>query len=139
MPSVDYRALVSRADLIYQSPAAEPLEGQPVGNGVMGTLVWTTPSAIHLQINRNDVYAANKNHDGERGGPTDYCGGCAQITVDVGGRPFEAGQAFQQRLSLYEAESTLAGAEVRIRCFVSAVSDVLALEVDDQREEPEPV
>ena len=139
MLSVDYRAVVSRADLIYQSPVEAPAEGQPIGNGVMGTLVWTTPSAIHLQINRNDVFAVNKNHGGNWDGQADYCGGCAQVAVDVGGGAFEAGEPFQQRLSLYEAESTVVGAEVHVRCFVSAVSDVLVLEVDDQRAEPRPV
>ena len=47
---VDYRALVSQSDLLYQSPAAQSIEGQPIGNGRMGTLVWNTPNAIHFQI-----------------------------------------------------------------------------------------
>jgi hypothetical protein len=46
---VDYRALVSQSDLVYQSPAARSCEGQPIGNGRMGTLVWTTPNAIRFQ------------------------------------------------------------------------------------------
>lgn len=36
---VDDRAVVSEADLIYLSPASDPLEGQPIGNGHMGRLV----------------------------------------------------------------------------------------------------
>ena len=47
---VDYRALVSHADLVYFSPAEVPAEGMPIGNGIMGTLVWTTPSAVNFQI-----------------------------------------------------------------------------------------
>ena len=54
---VDYRALVSQSDLLYQSPAAQSIEGQPIGNGRMGTLVWSTANAIHFQINRGDVFA----------------------------------------------------------------------------------
>ena len=42
---VDSRALVSRGDWIYLRPANGPGEGQPIGNGVMATLVWTTPVA----------------------------------------------------------------------------------------------
>ncbi|MCG2684733.1 MAG: glycoside hydrolase family 95 protein, partial [Planctomycetales bacterium] len=136
---VDYRALVSQSDLIYQSPARRPFEGQPIGNGRMGTLVWTTPNAVHFQINRNDVFAVHKEAAGEQHGPTDYFGGCAQITVEVGGRPFAAGKAFSQRLSLYEAEAAIAGEAVAMRCFVSATADVLALEIDDRRAEPQPV
>jgi hypothetical protein len=137
---VDYRALVSQSDLIYQSPVGRPVEGQPIGNGRMGTLVWTTPSAICLQINRNDVFAANKNHAGRFMGPVDQCwGACAQIAIDVGGQPFVAGKAFVQRLSLYEAQVTIAGEAVGVRCFVSAATDLLALEIDDRRSEPQPV
>lgn len=38
---VDRRAHVARADLVFDSPATRPEEGMPVGNGRMGTLVWT--------------------------------------------------------------------------------------------------
>jgi len=138
-PAVDYRTLVSPADLIYDQPAARPVEGHPIGNGRMGTMVWTTPAAIHFQINRSDVFAVNRNHGGARGGPADYCGGCAQVTVDVGGEPFAAGPAFGQRLSLYEAEDTVVGSGVRARCFVCATADVLVVEIDDTRDVPQPV
>lgn len=79
--NMDHRALVSRADLIYHSPVETPLEGQPIGNGAMGTMVWTVPSVVCLQINRCDVYAVSRHHDGPQGGDTDYCGGCAQVTI----------------------------------------------------------
>lgn len=48
---------IARADLDYVTPAARPEEGMPVGNGRMGSLVWTTPSSLKLQINRVDVHA----------------------------------------------------------------------------------
>ncbi|MHC4240457.1 MAG: glycosyl hydrolase family 95 catalytic domain-containing protein, partial [Planctomycetota bacterium] len=57
--SVDYRNLVSRADLTYDKPVPRREEGLPVGNGTMGSLVWTSPSALKFQINRVDVYANN--------------------------------------------------------------------------------
>ena len=131
---VDHRAIVSRGDLIYDSPAKKSIEGQPIGNGKMGTLVWTTPSAIHFQINRNDVLAVNSDHTGTQFGPTDYCGACAKIVLDVGGKPFAASKS---RLSLYDAEATIAGEAVSVRCFVNATSDVLALEIDDRRDQPQ--
>ena len=137
---VDHRALVARADLVYETPVKAPAEGQPIGNGRMGTMVWTRPGAVHLQINRCDVFAVNKDHTaGAQFGSTDYCGTCAQVTVEVGGRPFEPGDAFRQRLSLHEAEVTVAGKDLRVRCFVSAVADVLALEIDDGRPRPGPL
>ena len=47
--SVDYNRLVARADLSYDTPASRSDEGMPVGNGRMGSLVWTTPSALKFQ------------------------------------------------------------------------------------------
>ena len=136
---VNYRALVSEADLIYQSPAGAAVEGQPVGNGRMGTLVWTTPDSLNFQINRCDVFSVNKNASGKRDGPTDYCGGAAGIKINVGGKVFERDETFLQRLSLYDAECVLQGNQVRVRCFVSANDDVLAIEIDDRRDEPQPI
>ena len=36
---VDIPALVSRADLHYHHPAARPMDGMPIGNGRMGSMV----------------------------------------------------------------------------------------------------
>ncbi len=136
---VNVPALVSSADLIYQSPAAAPAEGQPIGNGRMGTLVWTEPSKLCMQVNRCDVFAVNRNHGGARDGPADYCGACAQVSIDVGGTPFRHGPDFLQRLSVYEAEETIRGEDVAVRCLVSSAKDLLAVEVDDRRQEPQPM
>jgi len=134
------RSLVSRSDLIYQAPAAQPAAGHPIGNGRMGTLVWTSPDALHFQVNRVDVFAVSKHHSAlPQHGATDYCGTCAQITVTVGGGAFEAGDEFEQRLLLYDAEASTAGRGVRARCFASAVADVLVLEIVDDRPDPEPL
>ncbi len=142
---VDVKALISRSNLHYLSPVEKSVEGQPIGNGRMGTMVWTTPSAIHFQINRAGVFAVNRNHIGKESFPrftdqdtVDVCGACAQITLDVGGTAF-AGKSFKQDLSLYEAECQLSGAEIQARCFVSAMSDVLVLEIEDNRSAPAPI
>ena len=73
-------------------------------------------------------------------GPTDYCGGIASVVVKVGGSPFAPeGNQFQQRLSLDTAECAVDGQGVNVRCFVSSVADVLVMEIDDQRDEPQPL
>ena len=136
---VDAEALVSAADLIYLSPAAEPVEGHPIGNGRMGTFLWTEPERVHMQINRNDVFAVNRNHKGPRDGPSDYCGGCAHVSIDLGGPVFDGKQGFLQRLSLYHAEDTIQGDNVTVTSFVSADTDVLVAEVDDRRSQPRPI
>jgi hypothetical protein len=135
----DHKALVSQADLVDETPVERPVEGQPIGNGRMRTLVWTSSGAVHFQINRNGVFAVNREHEGAQFGPNDYCGGCASVALDVGGQPFAAGKSFRQRLSLYDAEAHVAGAAVSVRCFVSSQTDVLVLEIDDGRLEPQPI
>ena len=103
-------------------------------------MVWTSSSAIHLQINRNDVFAVNRNHAGSQFGPVDYCGGIARIVVDVGGSPFVAdGNTFRQRLSLETAECVIEGHKLNVSCFVASFADMLILEIDDQRESPQPL
>ena len=133
---VDYSALVSRADLVYHSPAEVSIEGTPIGNGRMGTTVWTTPRSIRFQINRNDLFSSDRNHAGSHGCPVDYRGPCARVEVDFGEVIFEKGESFCQRLSVYDAECTIVSQEIGVQCFVSAERELLVLEVEDQRSEP---
>ena len=140
MSDVDFQALVSGADLIYSRPVDHSYEGQPLGNGKMGSLVWTTPQAIHLQINRSDVFAVGKNHFGHQAWPmgpkegsADYCGACAKIEIDFGQEVFKSESFFEQRLSLYHAEVTIKTEVVCVRCLISSVSDVLVMDINDQR------
>jgi len=146
---VDYRALVSQADLAYLSPVEDPVAGQPIGNGRMGSAVWTTAGGVHFQVNRTDVFSVNRNHRGPathvtnevaaRTGKSvplvDYCGGCAKVDIELGDEAFGDGP-FLQRLSLYDAESTVSADQVRVRCLVSANRDVMAIEIEDLRESP---
>lgn len=137
MTEVDYRALVSRADLVYLSPAEWSVEGIPIGNGQMGTMVWTTPSSVKCQINRNDVFAVDRNHAGHQNDSTDYRGGCGWLEVNLGGKPLAPGRSFRQHLSVYDAECSIDGEGVRLHSFVSAVSDALVIRVEDRRQEPQ--
>src|SRR5687767_7152899 len=75
MPKIDYARLVSRADLVYDKPVRRSEEGMPVGNGTLGGLVWTTPTAFHTQLNRVDVFANNSASNAFYERHTDYCGG----------------------------------------------------------------
>ncbi|MDP7399638.1 MAG: DUF5703 domain-containing protein, partial [Lentisphaeria bacterium] len=139
MVDIDYRALVSQADLVYESPAEWSVEGTPIGNGRMGTMAWTTPSAVHFQINRCDVFASDRYHAGHQYGDCDYAGACAQVTLDVGDDVFHTGNGFRQHLSVYDAEFTVAAADIYVRGFVHSADDVMVLQVDDQRPDPQPL
>src|SRR4051795_2422182 len=80
---IDYRALISRADLDYDKPATRSEEGMPIGNGRMGSLVWTTPSAIHFQINRVDVFGQDSSTVSFPKQDSDYASGCGYVDINV--------------------------------------------------------
>src|SRR5205814_9740662 len=108
---IDYRALVSRADLDYDKPATRSEEGQPIGNGRMGSLVWTTPSALHFQINRVDVFGQDSYTTSFPKQDSDYASGCGYVDsnlVDAGDDVF-TNDGFSQHLSLYDAPMTAKG------------------------------
>ena len=138
---VDYRKLVSRADLEYTKPASRSEEGMPVGNGRMGSLVWTTPSALKFQINRADVYPISRSTHSFPIRHTDYGSGCGYVDIDLVdfGDDVFAGPAFRQHLGIYDAVMTARGNGVTARVLAWSGRDVMAVEVDDRRAQPAPV
>jgi hypothetical protein len=136
--AVNYRDLVGRADLTYTQAVTRSEAGLPIGNGRMGTLVWTTPSALKLQINRVDVFANNAATDSFPERHTDYCGGCGFVDIEFGN---SAGTAFpnaaiRQHLSCYDGLVTAEGNGVRVRTLAWHDQDVMAVEITDQRSAP---
>src|SRR5207237_10623641 len=99
---VDMQRIVSRADLGYDTPARRSEEGMPMGNGRMGSLVWTTPTAAHLQINRADVFAEDCTTTSFPRTHSDYSSGCAFVDLDFGEVALAAGSSFHQHLSLFD-------------------------------------
>jgi hypothetical protein len=135
---VDFRKLVSRADLHYTKPVERSEEGQPVGNGRMGSLVWTTPSALKFQINRVDVFAENRNTNSFPERHTDYGSGCGFVDVDFvdfGDDVFD-GPTFEQHLSVYDGLMTVKGQGVTAQILASTDNDVIAIGVEDRRPRP---
>ena len=120
---------IESSGIVLEAPTDHSNEGLPIGNGRMGTLVWTTPSSLNFQINRVDVFAVNRNAAGEHfsaaGATTDYCGTCAQLRIDCGNEPFRPGPDFRQALSLHSARCTVDGRGVDAECWVAAEDDVL--------------
>ncbi len=135
MASVDYGKLVSRADLHYDKPVRRSEEGIPVGNGRMGSLVWTTPEAIRLQINRVDVFANNSYSTSFPARNSDYCGGCGFVDIAVGGAVFTEGR-MSQHLFCYDGLADVRGDGVIANVLAWNEQNVMALEVSDNREQP---
>lgn len=134
VPAPDFRELISRGDLTYDKPVARSEEGMPIGNGRMGSLVWTTPKQLRFQVNRADVYANNSATNSFFERHNDYCGGCAFLDVEFDGAeiPFpESG--FPQHLSIYDGLLTVDGNRVTARIFGWPERDVVAVSLDDRR------
>ncbi len=132
---VDYQKLVSRADLSYDAPVVRSEEGLPIGNGRMGSLVWTTPTALHFQINDVDLFCMGNNTLSFPKGHTDYSSGCGYVDinlVDYGDDVF-TGKNFNQHLSVYDGLATANGNGIKSRTLAWNDGDVIATELDDQR------
>src|ERR1700722_1659071 len=120
---VDYRKLVSRADLVYEKPVPRSEEGIPIGNGRMGSLIWTTPTQLRMQINRVDVYANNSATNSFFERHNDYCGGCGYVDVDFGGPEPD----LRQYLSVYDGVLEMEGKNVAARIYARPSQDVMAI------------
>jgi len=136
--TVDYRKLVSRADLTYDTSVSRSEEGMPVGNGRMGSLVWTTPSSLKFQINRVDVFGADSNTVSFPQADSDYASGCGYVDINLvdAGEDVFAGKDFKQHLSAYDGLMTAHGNGVNARVSAWPQRDVMAVEIDDQRSQP---
>jgi hypothetical protein len=135
---VNLKSLVSKADLSYNVPVIRSEEGMPIGNGRMGSLVWTTPSAIHFQINRVDVFAMGCNTNSFLDGHTDYSRGCGYVDINIEDYSDEifTGNLFNQHLSVFEGLSTIKGNGITASVLAWNDGDVIATEIDDKRENP---
>ena len=113
----------------------------PVGNGRMGSLVWTTPSALRFQINRVDVFAENSYTASFPRADTDYASGCGYVDINLveSGDDVFTGAGFRQTLSVYDGLMAAHGNGVTARVLAWPERDVMAVEIDDQRQHPEAI
>jgi hypothetical protein len=140
-PEDPYEQLVSRADLRYSSPVIKSEEGMPVGNGTMGSLVWTTPTALKFQINRVDVFSANASTNNFYQRHTDYCNGVGFVDIDfsVDSKEIFVEPDFRHQLTCYDGQVTTEGRKVTSKVVAWMEDDVMAIEVEDKRENPLPL
>ena len=136
--SVDYRRLVSRADLSFDHTFDISDEGLPIGNGTMGSLIWTAPHALKFQINRVDVYANGCETNSFFRRDHDYAYACGLLDielVDFGQEVFPK-EGTRQHLAVYDGLATIAGAGVTTESTAWQKGDVFAVRIDDKRQSP---
>lgn len=131
---INYPDLISHADLVYHQPVINSEAGMPVGNGNMGSLVWTTPSAIHFQINRVDIFGNSSASDNFYQRNTDYCGGAGFVDVDFGEEVF-TDHDFLEKLSCYDGLVTVEGKQIKAQILAWNKQDVMAIKVNDNRKD----
>lgn len=138
---IDRARQIARADLDYDTPATRSEEGMPIGNGRMGTLLWTTPASLRMQINRVDVHAMDSTTFSFPRADSDYGYGCGYVDIHVAGPGddvFTSG-SFHQHLSIYDALMTAQGKGLTARALAWPDGDAIAVEIDDDRTAPEPI
>lgn len=134
---VDFSQIASSADLVFDTPVSTSEEGIPIGNGVMGTLQWTTPTSIRQQLNRVDVFGNNAESNNFYERHTDYCGGVGFIDIDFPNyNDLFSGEEFMQYLSCYTATATTKGKRVNTETFVWSAEDVMIMNVDYDNPSP---
>ncbi|MBO9635039.1 MAG: glycoside hydrolase, partial [Chitinophagaceae bacterium] len=137
-PATDYRSIVQRSDLHYTSPVTRSEDGMPTGNGKMGSLVWTIPSALKFQINRVDVFGNNSSSHNFFERHTDYCNGVGAVSIDFGTPVFNATH-FTQHLDCYDAMVKVKGEGLESDIFTWAEGDIMTITVKDNRKMKLPV
>ena len=136
MITMDYAKYLAPIDLHFTKPT-KPIEGIPLGNGKMGTLVWIDGSGSKLQFNfgRSDVfYRGSATSDWSNKSHTD--GGSKIGNVDIGfqGSPFAS--TCNQDLHAYDGYESIQGADVSVRIVPWSDHDVFAIEITDHRATP---
>jgi len=136
--NVDYRRLVSRADLSFDHTFDISDNGLPIGNGTMGSLIWTSPHALKFQINRVDVYPNGCETNSFFIRDYDYSYGCGFLDiemVDFGKEVFPK-DGTRQHLAVYNGLATIAGDGVTTESTAWQKGDVFAVRIDDRRQTP---
>ena len=135
----DYARLIGRSDLTYTGRITTGTQGMSVANGRFGGPVWqSNGSTLVMQLNHTDMFmfndasAASKDHQNSGGG--------ALGRIHIG---FGTGTVFdtttQQHLSLYDGKLSIAGVGVSADVIADVDSDVVSIQVTDNRATPQPI
>jgi hypothetical protein len=131
-------ALLKRSDPSFTTPLDRAMQGIPIGNGAMGTMVWTPldEGGLAFQINRVDAWSAS-NISGEGPYYTNSLPSLARLIV-------RSAVPLQQGMKSYAASLNMADATADVvvnaekgtfesSSFISATRPVLVTELKDTR------
>ena len=137
---INIETMVSSGDIELSRPVHRREGGMPVGNGVMGTLVWTTPYSLGMQINRTDVYASDGTSMSFPERHSDYGYGCGYVEIEFPGfkKQVFTDTDTRQHLRIYDGVLTVSGAGVTCTVVAWPFEDVIAVCIQDRRESAGP-
>lgn len=127
-------------DLVFGTPINEPIGGIPLGDGDIGSLLWTTEDTVHINVNKSDLWDDTKREDevfcsDEEENLTCLRHG-GEITVKLNNPFFEIMYLddFEARLSMTDATATVNSVtpfgEISIKSFASTYAQTTVTDFD---------
>lgn len=146
---VDYDAYLSRHDVVYETPAATPTDGMPLGNGDAGALFWMPPGGPRWELGKCDLWDdgperpfGSWNKEDEEVATALRSAGTLTITTGLPVFDWMYLREFTARLELFPARATLRAATpfstVEIETWVSRTPACLIVRYQDELEDPSP-
>ena len=127
-PANQTQTRISRADLIYTQPVARSEEGMPVGNGRMGSLVWTTPRRSDSRSIAPTSTRTTATRTASSSATTTIA--AAALTVEIEfSEPVFPGSDFHQQLTVYDGALTVEGGGTKTELLAWPDQDVMAIQV----------
>lgn len=136
MITMNYAAYLAPIDLHLTTPT-KPIEGIPLGNGRMGTLVWVDGPGSRLMFNfgRPDVfYRGSATTTFSYTSHTDGNSKVGHVEIGFEKSPFA--DTCTQHLHAYDGYESVQGADVSVRIVPWRDRDVFAIEITDDRATP---
>lgn len=136
MIKMDYDRYLAPVDLHFTKPT-NPIEGIPLGNGKMGSLVWVdkTGSSIQFNFGRPDVfYRGSATATWTNMSHIDGNSKVGRVDIHFSGNPFSS--TCIQHLSTYDGYERLQGENVSAKIVAWRDHDVFAIEISDNRPIP---
>ena len=128
---VDPRAVVSRNDVVYNTPSPEPWEAMPTGGGDLSAMVrWD--GSLRLHLTKSDCWGFQEPPEAFPGSRYFNNVSPGHVRVVFGpGAENAAARHFRQRLDLYRGRVTLEIGEARLAIWGHPDLTALVVEVSD--------
>jgi hypothetical protein len=131
---MDTALFVSQSDLIYHGMICSGESGMPVAGGRFGGPVWQEDDCtLIMQLNHTDTFMYND----ASANSLPESGALGFLRIHFGAPCFH--KELFQHLHLYEGVLELCAQNLNIRVTADFSSDVICMQIQDNREQPQPI